>query len=270
MVDLVVIGAMKAGTSTLYETLLQHPGICLTKYKEANFFNRPIDERRMIWYRKQFDCTANTQLKSDISPNYAKSHLTPSTAKQLSEYAPSTKIIYILRDPIKRIISHLHHDALRDRLRNRNLLEALSNPDYIMTSRYFYQLTCFKKYYDEQQILVLNFEDLINTPNVVLQRIQKFLRIEIYNLTLNPGFLTEKRYWIPYYDFVHRIIKSHRVIKLYHILWYMFNIKRTKPILGDAVISHLKTNLSDDFHELVNHYPGINYNWDLSNRLLLL
>jgi hypothetical protein len=126
--DVFVIGATKAGTSTFWKVASEHPEIAATRSKEVNYFimDYSIDQ---------------LEIKMDVSPAYSRRHPFPGVAKRIYEANRSAKIIYLVRNPIKRIISHIHHNMYRHRIRkydlNRVVLEAR---EYICTSQLFFRL----------------------------------------------------------------------------------------------------------------------------------
>lgn len=265
LVDFVVIGAMKAGTSTLYQTLLSHPEINLTKSKEANFFNAPINDSRIAWYKQQFNKEEDV-LKGDISPNYSKRQDFISTAKQIAEYAPSAKIIYVVRDPISRLLSHIHHDQLRGRIkRNLSIVDVvLNNPRYVETSKYYWQLQPYMEIFNEENILIVSFEELIENPKFLIEKILLFIGVrDVYSFReLQPSNLTEKRYYIYGYDKAEKLLLNNkRLQKIYHLFWFILNIKIPKPFLDDKVGKIIFKLIKEDVDFFHKKHPEITKYW---------
>ena len=110
--DFVVIGALRAGTTTLYSLLSQVPGICLSMIKETDFFIAELNYRHgPDWYAGLF--RQPEMVCGDISPNYSTSDRFPGVAARLKKHAPHAKIIYIVRDPVERARSHYQHTWLK-------------------------------------------------------------------------------------------------------------------------------------------------------------
>lgn len=106
---LFIVGQPKAGTSSLFKWLLQHPDICGSNLKEARFFldrsyplERPsiYDGSNLDEYMRFFEKPDNTVLM-DASPDY----LYNQNALDASEKLPNAKAVVILRDPVERVIS---------------------------------------------------------------------------------------------------------------------------------------------------------------------
>ena len=104
----VVIGAMRCGTTTLFQLLQQTPSVCLTRIKECDYFIADKSlYRGPAWYAGLF--ADPDKLGVDISPNYAKFDVFPGVPEQIHAFNPDARIIYIVRDPIKRALSEYHH-----------------------------------------------------------------------------------------------------------------------------------------------------------------
>ena len=101
--DFVIIGAGKAGTTSLYRYLGKHPQILLPNKKELRFFDRNF-ERGYQWYLAQFPgiCDRSDLLTGEASPSY---FYEDQAAQRLYDFAPEIKIIVMLRNPVERTIS---------------------------------------------------------------------------------------------------------------------------------------------------------------------
>ena len=121
--DFVVIGAMKCGTSTLFERLRQHPQIVPSHRKEVHFFDLHYEAGER-WYRAQFPYTWNVPqgaISGEASPFYL---LCPPIAERIHAFNPNMRLIALLRDPVERAISHYFH-ALRSGKETLPIMDAL-------------------------------------------------------------------------------------------------------------------------------------------------
>lgn len=231
--DFFVIGAMKAGTSTLHRSVLVHPDICLTRDKEVNLFLTDMPREILLQkYQNQFE--KPQLLKGDVSPSYAKSHWYPGVPGRIFSARPDAKIIFITRDPLQRIQSHLYHNLLRHRFNAKKVdSEVLDNPDYVLSSSYYYQIQQYLNYFPRNQVLVVTLEELIAKPITFYEKIMYFLDLSPAAFSGDRKFNTsEKRYQIKYHDFVHKHFKSRKLLKLYHLFWYFRSIRPSVPILS--------------------------------------
>jgi len=174
-----IIGAMKSGTTSLHHYLAAHPEISMSQPKELNFF---IAERNydkgIDWYASHFDASA--PVRGESSPNYTKGHFFEGVPARMNALLPDAKLIYVVRDPIERLISHYEHNRSRGR-ESRTLDEALRGPErnhYVRCSRYFTQIEAFLEYYPLEQIHVLEARDLRRVRSEALSRIFRFLAVD--------------------------------------------------------------------------------------------
>lgn len=126
--DFIIIGAQKAGTSSLYHYLVQHPHVMAARKKEIHFFDRHWPEGES-WYRASFPTASQlkreaervggTVLSGEASPSYLFHPLAPARAAQL---VPTAKLIVLLRDPVERAYSHW-------RMEHRRGVDTLSFPE---------------------------------------------------------------------------------------------------------------------------------------------
>lgn len=243
--NFIIIGAMKSGTTTLHHKLDMHPNIGMSRAKEPNFFNQYYS-RGEEWYKGLF--TGNFQLYGEASPNYTKAQTFPDTAGNMHATVPDAKLIYIVRDPIERIYSHLHHNLYRDRLQPHEIDHVvLNNPEYIKTSSYYYQASQYLPYYSLDKMLFLSFEELKKDSNATMKRICEFLGVSAIDFNKEDKIYndTAKKYLIKNHDLAHRTLPAF-LIKPYHTFFYLLGIKRDRPVLKAETVQIIRDRLEED------------------------
>ncbi len=169
-----VVGVQKAGTSTLYNWLNQHPEICLPMIKETHFFSHKERFNNGIeWYKKQFIKKKQASIWGEVDPEYIFS---PDAARRIIAYVNNPKLIVVLRNPLDRAFSHYlmsvrrgyedmsFRDAVRAekyRIANDGLF-ASDNYTYISRSLYAQQLQTLNKKFQCSDIMYIKFDDLID------------------------------------------------------------------------------------------------------------
>jgi hypothetical protein len=99
----------------------------MSSTKELDFFVLEKNWSKGIkWYESNFTSTDETKILGESSPNYTKCHVFGGVPKRMYSVLPEARLIYILRDPIERIVSHYMHSYHRRR-ENRNISEALTD-----------------------------------------------------------------------------------------------------------------------------------------------
>ena len=176
----IIIGTMKGGTSSLHHYLRKHPKICMSAAKEPNFFIAACNfDKGLNWYRSLFG--DHTKVCGEASPAYSKRHQHPGVPERLYRLVPHVKLIYILRDPIDRIISHYMHNRISGRER-RSMAVAISSRsyrnNYVQTSMYGFQLAAFLPHFSLDRILIATTEDLRDQRVETLRSIFQFIGVE--------------------------------------------------------------------------------------------
>ena len=168
---------MKAGTSSLYRYLASHPEVSASSIKETNFFiadARP--GRDPQWYESLFESKAKWAFEA--SPAYAHRHLYPDVPGRMHALVPEVKLVYLVRDPVERTVSHYVHNYADGR-ESRSVSEAISEPNsnYVLTSKYFWQLQAFLERYPKEQLHVVESERLMEDPATVVEEVLHFAGI---------------------------------------------------------------------------------------------
>lgn len=194
-----IIGAQKAGTTSLHEYLAEHPLVSPPTTKEVHYFDHSY-HRGNAWYRAHFRVPSRPDEISGESTPYYLFH--PRVPELVARDLPGRKLIVILRDPIDRAFSHHNHERALGYedlpfeeaiAREPSRLDGeeeriLANPrylsfshqhhSYLARSRYAEQLERWFRQADRDQFLILSAEDLFRDPRSVLAETQRFLGLE--------------------------------------------------------------------------------------------
>ena len=176
--NLVVIGAMKCATTSLHYYLGLHPEIGMSRQKELEFF---VEERNwgkgVRWYRSWF--SPEDPVRGEASPQYTSYPKFRGVAERMHSVIPGAKLIYLVRDPVDRLLSHYVHSVAENR-ESRPLSKALHDPErgYLDRSRYYMQLENFLPYYAESDLLVVSQEELRGDRRATLRRVFGFLGVD--------------------------------------------------------------------------------------------
>lgn len=179
----IIIGAMKCGTTSLFDLLSRHPQVVASNEKEPHFFTRaedPISELEEYFAYWCYE-PAHHQICLEASTSYTKYPLDDVRASAAAMRASGLnfKFIYIVRNPLERIISHLSHRLSRNEDINRDFLELA-----ILFSSYGTQLTEFLYGFPEAQILVIEFTDFLGDRKNLMQQVQDFLELPHHRFEL--------------------------------------------------------------------------------------
>lgn len=174
--DFLIIGAMKCGTSTLQAQLSRQPGIFMSFPKEPNFFSdNDVFARGLDWYEQLFEGAEPGDLRGEASTHYTKLPTYPATLERLRPVLSAPKAIYLIRNPIKRLVSHYIHEWSMGVISD-DLDTAIDHyPELIDYGRYAYQISPWVEAFGRKAVLVLTLEEMTYSPQKVLDRVSAFL-----------------------------------------------------------------------------------------------
>lgn len=176
--DFIIIGAMKAATSTLQAQLMAQSGIYGTEVKEPNFFsNDEVFALGESWYSGLYDGAGKSDIVGEASSHYAKLPRYPDTVKRAQAYAPGAKIIYLMRHPVDRLVSHyIHNWSMGYVGRDVGLEVAVQEYDnFVAYSQYGLQLKPWIESFGKSNVLPVFFDRLVHHSESELSRICSFI-----------------------------------------------------------------------------------------------
>jgi hypothetical protein len=210
--SLLIIGAQRSGTTSLFHYLVQHPDVLAPLGKELHYFDFHY-ARGLRWYRGRFPYSHQLRrgaLTLDASPYYLMHPLVPRRAAQL---LPEVKLVALLRNPVDRALSHYQHE-LRDGRESLSFAEAIAqeaerldgeeerlqtDPGYYSYNhhRYAYtrrglylqQLRRWTQHFPRAQLLVMQSEALFRDPVAATARVHDFLGLRPHRLAHHEPFL---------------------------------------------------------------------------------
>ena len=175
-----IIGAAKCGTTSLHFYLDQHPEIAMTRVKEPGVFSEPRYLERLPGYEGLFNERAARMGESSTS--YTRYPAEGDAPPLIHAAAPYAKLIYLVRDPVERMISdYVHHFA--NGHERRSIAAAFAdyeNPQnyYACTSRYAMQIGRYLEYFDPASLLVLEQDELRVDRERTLGLVFEFLGVD--------------------------------------------------------------------------------------------
>lgn len=218
--DFIVIGAQKAGTTSLFEYLRRHPELCLPAAKEVPYFSHDANYGRDWgeYLRRAFPFADPSCRWGTVTPQYMVGGIydaapSPGGAITASDertvpgrihrWLADVRLIAILRDPVARARSHYAMAALNgweDRSFSKAVEELLA-PDALISARrvpretsgyvtwgeYGRILAGYLEVFHREQLLVLFTAELAEQPEAVLRRVFQFLAVDPDFVPANLG-----------------------------------------------------------------------------------
>ena len=206
--DFIIIGAQRAGTTSLFNYLAEHPDIHPSIPKETQYFSIYFN-KGLSWYRSHFPLTSNREVNNryqkqtfvsgEATPYYI---FHPYAAKRIFDVIPNVRLIILLRNPVDRAYSHYQYEKQLDiekltfkeavgmeTERLAGELETMISDDsyqsfnyqhfsYLLRGKYIDQIIDWNKYFSLDQMLILSSEDFFHNPGITLDRVTEFLDLE--------------------------------------------------------------------------------------------
>ncbi|MEL6377703.1 MAG: sulfotransferase [Pseudomonadota bacterium] len=183
--DFIVIGTEKGGSTWLYDVLRAHPDVFLPDVKELHFFNRFDSNGQEIdkfsrygteWYLEYFEGAEGHKAIGEATPLYLSDEL---AAERIQSVLPEARFIAVLRHPVDRFKSHYrmakaksHIDGtVRDTFRD-HPVEFLERGLYARHLRRWFDI------FDQEQFLILTYDDLRDDPVSLLKTVAEWLGVD--------------------------------------------------------------------------------------------
>lgn len=178
-VNFMILGAQKTATTSLFAVLNAHPNLEGCRNKEPDFFSFTKDWKKDLPNYEKLYTQKDHVLYFEASPSYTFYPLRNLTIwDDIFEYNPEMKFIYIVRNPIQRIVSSYMHSYERG-YTDYTLHDAiLKNPFFIDVSRYATQIIPYIKKFGQEKVLIIDFDDLKSKNDMVMTLLADFLNID--------------------------------------------------------------------------------------------
>ena len=176
-IDFVAVGPFKTGTTWIHRYLQNYQQVALpTKVKETFFFDQKF-ERGLDWYYSYFANIEENKMVGEIAPSYFHS---PEAPQRIYELNPQCKILVTLREPVSRLFSFYSHMKLTGTIKPEvSFAQALSDKKILLnTSLYYFHLSRWIKVFGEENVKVVLFEELKQSPDTFAQKILDKLNLK--------------------------------------------------------------------------------------------
>lgn len=176
-------GFPKCATTSFCDLLGQHKDVFISTPKEPGFFSfgKYSQDLKWEWYNSIYKGSEDYQAVGDCSVNYCCSRYRGlAEPKLISELYPDLALIFIVRDPIKRIMSHWRHHAVIGHPKNlprfNRAVEEFSM--FLNTSRYYSHISRYRRHFSDENIKVIFYEDFATDPVTEIEQTLSFLGLD--------------------------------------------------------------------------------------------
>jgi len=256
--NFLIVGAQKAGTSSVYQYTREHPDVYMSEVKEPEFFaleGREVNHRGpdgctpnendrqytdLETYQRLFDNVDGETAVGEASTLYLYS---PRAPERIHHYVPDAKLIAILRNPVERAYSAFLM-AKRSGNEPLSFAEALAAEEertengfgylwrYKDFGRYHEQLRRYLEHFSRGQLRVFLLEDLKNDPEGLTAEIYRFIGVDD---TYSPDVsLTHNKGGVPRSDLIEEILSTDSIVK-----------DALKGVIPETVREHIRHFIRD-------------------------
>lgn len=175
-----IVGAAKAGTTSLHAYLAVHPDIAMTTTKEPAVFERDDWRECLAAYEPLFPRRA--RVRGEASTAYSAYPWAPEVPDRVRQVVPEAKIVYLVRDPVDRAVSHYaqnRYDGYRARSWD-DILRDVDDPlnAVVACSRYATQLLRWTERFGERRVLVVEHAELLANRQATVREVLRFLDVD--------------------------------------------------------------------------------------------
>jgi hypothetical protein len=265
--DFLIIGAMKCGTSTLAAQLGAQDGLFMTTPKEPNFFSDDaVHARGLGWYESLFAEAPPDAVKGEASTHYTKLPTYPGTVARMRAVLHAPRLVYMVRDPIDRAVSHYMHGWTEGQMGDDPVVAFEDHAELVDYGLYARQLAPFIDAYGLDAICVTSLERLKADPQGELVRVcahvapglspvwredlgaqnvsaERFRKLPLHGLLVtNPVATALRRALVP--KALRERVRQARSM-------------RARPVLPDDLRARLSEAFAPDQAELARLFPGL-------------
>lgn len=177
--NLFLVGSMKCGTTSLHNMLAAHPSIHMCQNpKEPAWFAGGNSGKDLTWYLDRFADARGERFVGESSTDYTKAPRLGGVAAKIKSFAPDARILYIMRDPVARAVSHYWWEVEYS-------AEGRSFPNAMKASReiadvgnYAMQIAPYLDAFGRERVHCLTIEALTADPARAMRAIFDFLEID--------------------------------------------------------------------------------------------
>ncbi len=179
--DFLLVGSMKCGTTTLFKDLCAHPRVFMPDDKEPHNLcdDRVLTDEGLREYAALFAPARPDQKCGEASTGYTKLPTRTGVVERARKtLSPELRLIFIVREPVSRIVSHHYH--LYSNARTGPVIEdTLANDARLVDyTRYATQIEPWINAYGREAVLIVKFEDFIKDRRGHASALHRHLRIE--------------------------------------------------------------------------------------------
>lgn len=184
--DFLFVGPGRTGSTWLYECLVDHPDILMTEEKVVNYYDRKY-HKGVKWFRDQYPHRSDEAVVGTVSTSYIS---TPGVPERIASHVPDATLLFCLRNPMERAYSHWWH-LKQVGVINYDFEDAFEVDTpyviYLLPGLYHLHLQRYRKYFDDDQLEFLFFEDLVQDNEAYIANVYDRIGVDAEHVPGQAG-----------------------------------------------------------------------------------
>lgn len=272
-VDFLIIGAMKAGTTSLFELLSRHPDVVPIRNKEPHYFTRN-QRMPLSYYESIFSRGKPGQLRGEASPTYSWVDKYPEAPSRIASVAPSVRLVFVVREPVARMASHLRHQRLLGEC-PADADSALQDAALWQRSSYRRTVEAYLEHFSPESILVVDLDELRGGVDERTRAVMEHVGLDpsrASDFKLPRSNVSQERQAVhrsvgrlaqtPFGSLVRDLVPA-GVVQLIKRVPQSFGSKSPAPTLPDVTVNDIRSQHPHKVAELDSQYEWVR-NWNRS------
>ena len=267
-----IVGAPKAGTTSLYHYLEEHPEVYMSPIKETNFFSSKEMQEQELYYDATPIQSKNQYLDlfKDVSQEKQVGEASVSylyytdVAKKLQEFNPKAKIVIMLRNPVDRAFSHFLMDK-RLGLSTSSFMDVIQEPkkfplhfqQYVLLGNYFHQCSQYINRFGKDNVFITTYHEFKKDTDGVVRSLLNFLDVDL-DVELNTNKV-HNPYSAPKNKLILSVYRNKSIRKFLKLITPSFLVSGVKqlifkegdkPTISREEYNYLVDYFLEDIHKL--------------------
>jgi hypothetical protein len=231
-----IIGGIKCASTSLHAYVSHHPDIAMSSPKELHYFESPDWRDRREWYESHF--TTPAPIRGESTTHYSWYPHKPGVPKRIHSVVPDAKFVYLVRDPVDRILAHwVWNYTNGDREDWAEWMTTVEDPSnkLVAASRYALQVEQYLEYFPMSSMLVLDYRGLRDQRRETLREVFEFLGVD-------PNFETEA------WDEQHNVRRERTLTPFGKKVWYRLGprTERLPAMVAKPITAAVQATMSTD------------------------
>jgi hypothetical protein len=207
------------------------------------------------WYAAQFP--GGTEVRGESSPSYSAAAKSPGVPRRMHSLIPDARLLYMVRDPIERMVSQWMHNYSHGR-EQRPFNEVACEAPYLDRSLYWKQISAFLEYFPRSRILVISCDELEKERRETMRKVFEFLGVDpefyshAYDVKMHRSAQKRRKTAVGAWLETTRLARGVEALpqgvsrRLHKLMYYPFSRRIERPALTERDRLEIRQRVQED------------------------